>query len=78
MDELLREPFFAGIWGAGTFLVIYMGVLAFLLPFFVMGIYNQTKASNKNLKILVGLFQTREDRLELRKQGPDSIFYEKN
>ena len=59
-------------------MVIYAEVLAFFLPFYVMGIYNQTKASNKNLKILVRLFQTHEDRLELRKQDPNSVFYEKN
>ena len=45
---------------------------------YVMGIYNRIKASNENLKILVGLFQKHEDRLELRKQDPNSIFYEKN
>ena len=68
----------AGFSTAGTFLVVVAGVLAFFLPFYVMGIYNQTKASNESLKILVGLFQTHEDRLALRKQDPDSIFYEKN
>ena len=76
--DLMRDPFFAGLGAVGMFLVIYAGVLAFFLPFYVMGIYNQTKASNENLKILVGLFQTHENRLELRKQDPDSIFYEKN
>ena len=76
--DLMRDPFFAGLGAVGMFLVIYAGVLAFFLPFYVMGIYNQTKAANKNLKILVGLFQTHEDRLELRKQDPNSIFYEKN
>ena len=76
--ESMRDPFFAGFGIAGMFLVVVAGVLAFFLPFYVMGIYNQTKASNKNLKILVGLFQTHEDRLELRKQDPNSIFYEKN
>ena len=55
MDELLREPFFAGIWRAGTFLVIYMGVLAFFLPFYVMGIYNQAKKINKNLQTMISL-----------------------
>ena len=77
-SEFMRDPFFAGLGVAGMVLVVYMGILAFFLPFYVMGIYNQTKASNKNLKILVGLFQTHEDRLELRKQDPNSIFYEKN
>ncbi|MCL0045854.1 hypothetical protein M1N16_06445 [Nitrospinaceae bacterium] len=74
----MSDPFFAGLGAAGMFLVIYAGVLAFFLQFYVMGIYNQTKAANINLKILVGLFQTHEDRLELRKQDPNSIFYKKN
>ena len=76
--EFMSDPVFAGFGVAGMFLVIYAGVLAFFLPFYVMGIYNQTKTSNKNLKILVGLFQTQEDRLELRKQDPNSIFYKKH
>ena len=36
------------------FLVIYAGVLAFFLPFYVMGIYNQSKEINNNLKRLNG------------------------
>ena len=56
--EFMRDPFLTGFGVAEIFLFIYMGVLAFLLPFFVMGIYNQTMASNKNLKTLVRLFQT--------------------
>ena len=45
----MRDPFFTGFGVAGIFLFIYMGVLAFLLPFFVMGIYNQTKASDADV-----------------------------
>ena len=75
MEEFLRDPFFAGFGVARMFLIFYTGVLAFFLPFYVMGIHDQTKASNKNLSILVGLFQTQEDRLKLREQDPNSIFY---
>jgi len=32
--ESMRDPFFAGFGVAGMFLVIYMGVLAFFLPFY--------------------------------------------
>ena len=46
----MRDPFFAGFGVAGMFLVIYAGVLAFFLPFYVMGIYNQAKKINKNLQ----------------------------
>jgi len=74
--EFMRDPFFAGFGVAGMFLVIYAGVLAFFLPFYVMGIYNQTKASNKNLKKLVELFQKQEDRFELREQDPNTKSWE--
>ena len=74
--EFMRDPFFAGFGVAGMFLVIYAGVLAFFLPFYVMGIYNQTKASNKNLKKLVELFQKQEDRFELREQNPNTKSWE--
>jgi len=68
--------FVAGLGAVGMFLVIYAGVLAFFLPFYVMGIYNQTKASNKNLKKLVELFQKQEDRFELREQDPNTKSWE--
>ena len=74
--DLMRDPFFAGLGAVGMFLVIYAGVLAFFLPFYVMGIYNQTKASNKNLKKLVELFQKQEDRFELREQDPNTKSWE--
>jgi hypothetical protein len=32
--------------------LIYAAVLAFFLPFYVMGIYNQSKEINNNLKIM--------------------------
>ena len=66
----------AGFSTAGMFLVVVAGVLAFFLPFYVMGIYNQTKASNKNLKKLVELFQKQEDRFELREQDPNTKSWE--
>ena len=34
--------------------LIYAAVLAFFLPFYVMGIYNQSKEINNNLKRLNG------------------------
>ena len=74
--EFMRDPFFAGFGVAGMFLVIYAGVLVFFLPFYVMGIYNQTKASNKNLKKLVELFQKQEDRFESREQDPNTKSWE--
>ena len=74
--ELMSDPFFAGFGVAGMFLVIYAGVLVFFLPFYVMGIYNQTKASNKNLKKLVELFKKQEDRFELREQDPNTKSWE--
>ena len=47
--ELMRDPFLIfEVFGiAGILFFIYAGVLAFFLPFYVMGIYNQTKAVNK-------------------------------
>ena len=74
--EFMRDPFSLGLGVVGMFLVIYAGVLAFFLPFYVMGIYNQTKASNKNLKKLVELFQKQEDRFELREQDPNTKSWE--
>ena len=41
--EFMRDPFSAGFGVAGMFFLIYAGVLAFFLPFYVMGIYNQAK-----------------------------------
>ena len=38
----------------GMIFLIYAAVLAFFLPFYVMGIYNQSKEINNNLKRLNG------------------------
>ena len=51
----MRDPFFAGFGVVGMFLVIYAGVLAFFLPFYVMGTYNQAKKINKNLQTMISL-----------------------
>jgi len=53
--EFMRDPFFAGFGVVGMFLVIYAGVLAFFLPFYVMGIHNQAKKTNKNLQTMISL-----------------------
>jgi len=44
-----------GFSTAGMFLVVVAGVLAFFLPFYVMGIYNQAKKINKNLQTMISL-----------------------
>ena len=38
----------------GMFFVV-AGVLAFFLPFYVMGIYNESKKTNKNLQTMSSL-----------------------
>ena len=53
--EFMSDTVFAGFGVAGMFLVIYAGVLAFFLPFYVMGIYNQAKKINKNLQTMMSL-----------------------
>ena len=68
--------FAEGFGLVGMIFLIYAAVLAFFLPFYVMGIYNQTKASNKNLKKLVELFQKHADRFELREQNPNTKSWE--
>ena len=72
----MGNPILEGLGLVGVFLVVYAVVLSFFLPFYVMGIYNQTKTSNKNLKKLVELFQTQEDRFELREQDPNTKSWE--
>lgn len=72
----MGNPILEGLGLVGVFLVVYAIVLSFFLPFYVMGIYNQTKASNKNLKKLVELFQKQEDRFELREQDPNTKSWE--
>ena len=45
----------AGFSTAGMFLVVVVGVVAFFLPLYVMGIYNEAKKINKNLQIMISL-----------------------
>ena len=45
----------AGFSTAGMFLVVVAGVLAFFLPFYVIGIYNESKKTNKNLQTMSSL-----------------------
>jgi len=47
-----------GFSTAGMFLVVVAGVLAFFLPFYVMGIYNQSKEINNNLETMNKNLQT--------------------
>ena len=44
-----------GFSTAGMFLVVVAGVLAFFLPLYVMGIYNESKKTNKNLQTMSSL-----------------------
>jgi|TARA_B100000929_G_scaffold60428_1_gene45736 hypothetical protein len=44
-----------GFSTAGMFLVVVAGVLAFFLPFYVIGIYNESKKTNKNLQTMSSL-----------------------
>ena len=46
--------FAEGFGLVGMIFLIYAAVLAFFLPFYVMGIYNQSKEINNNLKRLNG------------------------
>ena len=45
----------AGFSTAAMFLAVVAGVLAFFLPFYVMGIYNEAKKINKNLQTMSSL-----------------------
>ena len=45
----------AGFSTAGMFLVVVVGVVAFFLPLYVMGIYNEAKKINKNLQTMSSL-----------------------
>ena len=55
----MENPIFAGLGLVGVFLVVYAVILSFFLPFYVMGIYNQAKKINKNLKDLISLSASR-------------------
>jgi len=42
-------------------LVVYAVILSFFLPFYVMGIYNQAKKINKNLKDLINYWKKEQN-----------------
>ena len=46
-------------------------VLFFFLPFFIFGIWNQTKRTNKNLQKLIEVVQVCENRLTLLDKYPE-------
>ena len=46
-------------------------VLFFFLPFFIFGIWNQTKKTNKNLQELIELIKVCENRLTLLDKDPE-------
>ena len=56
-----EEPmdFVEGFGLVGMIFLIYAAVLSFFLPFYIMGIYNQAKKINKNLKDLISLSASR-------------------
>jgi len=60
----------AGFSTAGMFLAVVAGVLAFFLPFYVMGIYNQAKKINKNLQTMSSLLA---DALDKNSRSLDKI-----
>ena len=50
----------------GLFLLGLITMVLFIfLPFFIFGIWNQTKRTNKNLQKLIELFEVCENRLKL-------------
>ena len=59
-------------------LIVIAIILSFFLPFFVYGIYNQTKRANKNISTIISLLQTLDERLKLRESDPFSILYKGN
>ena len=46
-------------------------VLFFFLPFFIFGIWNQTKRTNRNLQKLIELLQVCETKLKLLEKDSD-------
>ena len=46
-------------------------VLFFFLPFFIFGIWYQTKRTNKNLEKLIEVVQICENRLKLLEKNPE-------
>ena len=51
----MENPFSPTFGIVGVFFLVYAVVLTFFLPFYVMGIYNQVKKINKNLKEIISL-----------------------
>ena len=60
----------AGFSTAGMFLAVVAGVLAFFLPFYVMGINNEAKKINKNLQTMSSLLA---DALDKNSRSLDKI-----
>ena len=56
--------FAEGFGLVGMIFLIYAAVLAFFLPFYVMGIYNQSKEINSNLKRMDGNLLILSSRIE--------------
>ena len=57
--------FAEGFGLVGMIFLIYAAVLAFFLPFYVMGIYNQAKEINNNLETTFELLDQRLSKIEL-------------
>ena len=76
---------FATFGIAFWFFVIAASILLFFLPFFVLGIYSETKSAsaqlkeiNKTLQLLKHITQKTdpsEERMREKENDPDSIFY---
>jgi len=57
--------FAEGFGLVGMIFLVYAAVLAFFLPFYVMGIYNQAKEINNNLETTFELLDHRLSQIEL-------------
>ena len=55
----------AGFSTAGMFLVVVVGVVAFFLPLYVMGIYNEAKKINNKLETMNEDLQTMKSLLAI-------------
>ena len=56
--------FAEGFGLVGMIFLIYAAVLAFFLPFYVMGIYNQSKEINNNLQTTFQLLNQMNENLQ--------------
>ena len=56
--------FAEGFGLVGMIFLIYAAVLAFFLPFYVMGIYNQSKTINNNLQTTFQLLNQMNENLQ--------------